>query len=348
MATIAPIESVDWDSLCSVISFLCGCDFLRVLRVCRRWSGLRLKPAAWPSPQLCDAHAVSHADAFYGLFEVTSISGITCMAFGHVSAAGVHRLLELGVLELLLPRPGEKSNGTSFRQCSVLDALKPISRTSGFAHASLLASRGIVDRLSGLVRDSECDGVRIRACAVMAAVLHGSTTAEVNAAVQDGLIPTLLAVARNENNRQHAAQVLTSMCLRGNDVHRRALVAGGALPLVVNAVQQELSSSALIPWEDDLVMLPQGAQVHRAMMEHIDDLLDQLQAVSLLLQTAKRMDEEEAAAVAGPRAPTAAAVADPHTTTKAQCWTRADLEPKQEHWSPAVRAKLTEVLKEHF
>jgi hypothetical protein len=183
----------------------------------------------------------------------------------------------------------------------------------------------------------------------MAAVFHGSTSAEVDTAVQEGLIPILLAVARNENNRQCAAQVLTSMCLRGNDVHRRALVAGGALPLVVNAVQQELSCSALIPSEGDLVTftLREGGQVPREMMEHIDDLLDQLQAVALVLQTAKRMDEE-ADALAGPRAPTTAAVADPHTTTKAQGRTRADLEPKPEHWSPAVRAKLTEVLEEHF
>jgi hypothetical protein len=93
--TVAPVDRVDLDSLCVISSCLCGCDFLRVIRVCRRWSGLRLKPAAWPSPQPCDAHIDEHVAAFYPLFEVDTKLPLACDAFSYIGAPGVGRLLDL-------------------------------------------------------------------------------------------------------------------------------------------------------------------------------------------------------------------------------------------------------------
>jgi hypothetical protein len=99
LSQMDPVNRVDSDSLCIISSFLCGCDFLRVIRVCRRWSSLRLRPAAWPSPQPCDAHSDEHVAAFYDLFEQRgAMFNVACIAFRRTGGAGVRLLLERGVL----------------------------------------------------------------------------------------------------------------------------------------------------------------------------------------------------------------------------------------------------------
>jgi hypothetical protein len=330
LPTMAPVHRVDSDSLCIISSFLCGCDFLRVIRVCRRWAGLRLKPVAWPSSQPCDVHIIAHVDAFYEVFERRDSFHRACNAFRRVNAAGVCRLLELGVLDHLLPclATDARDEYSVIHRCSAMDLLLQIVQ-SDFAHTPLLVSRGIVGKLDRLVRDCLSDSVRSKACVVLAAVLCGCSPVDVDSAVQGGLIPVLVAFFRHDSSRGHTAvRALTYICLRGNDAHRRALVAGDVPPLLAEmALRRTRDSAALQP--------------KMRLREEIDFVLDQLRALSLLLRTTKALDAEAAMTVP----PAAAAAA---RTTKAQCISRAELEPLLEHWHPSVRDEVDHLLREHF
>jgi hypothetical protein len=329
LSQMVPIHGVDSDSLCIISSFLCGCDFLRVIRVCRRWSGLCLKPTAWPSAQPCDAHSPQHVDAISPLYLEHDLAPLACLAFSDLSGTGVRRLLDLGVLDLLLPHLDEACD-SDLRQSSALDILQQIGQTEGGVHAPLLASRGIVGSLGELVRrhdrDDE-DSFRGKACAVLAVVLRGCTSVEVDIAVQDDLLSVLVAFAsRDRFHRRIVAEVLMWMCLRGTEAHRRALVVGEVLPLLSQVVQREALRSAARRTED-----------HGRL--NIGLILDLLRSISLLLRTAKSLDAEADAAL-----PPAAAA----KTTKAQRISRAGFEALQEHWHPEVRAELAKLLREHF
>jgi hypothetical protein len=323
MAEMVPIDSVDSDSLCIISSFLCGCDFLRVIRVCRRWSGLRLKPVAWPSPQPCDTHTNEHVATFYPMFEDDLMFPIACHAFHQINAAGVRRLLDLGVLDYLLPHL-EEASVVSPRQSDALELLQHIGRS----HAAVLVSGGILSKLCKLLRCHPDDFRRARVCAVLAVVLHGCTSAEVDSVVQGGLIPALFAFAsRHLDTTVATVQVLVHICLRGNDAHRREMVVGGALPLFVQVVQQwTLDSAAMRPEQHD--------------QADIDIILHLLRALSLLLRTATALDAKVAVVSAS-----AAAAA---RTTKVPCISRVELEPLLEHWHTGVRSKASELLREHF
>jgi hypothetical protein len=123
-------------------------------------------------------------------------------------------------------------------------------------------------------------------------------------------------------------EALTWICLRSDESHRRALVDGDVLPVLAEAVQRRLRSSA-----------NQSPEQHnRWEIAHIIGLLH---SISLLLQEAKSMD---AAAAASTSPPAVAA-----RKSKAHCISRADLEPwLREHWHPALRVEVAKLLREHF
>jgi hypothetical protein len=53
---LSGMSRLDSDSLALCFSFLCGCDWFRTMRVCRRFVSLRFKPTAWPSSLPCGRH----------------------------------------------------------------------------------------------------------------------------------------------------------------------------------------------------------------------------------------------------------------------------------------------------
>jgi hypothetical protein len=296
---LAPIHRVDSDSLCIISSFLCGCDFLRVIRVCRRWSGLRLKPTAWPDPHPCDTHIDEYVATFYGMLHQCTPAFPTDRE--------VRCMLEHGVLShLLLCLEADRPS------VSALNLLQHIGWSDDCAHAALLVSRGIIGKLGKLIRRHGEDAVRRRACGVLAAVLYGSTAVAVDAAVQDGLIPVLVAFPRaNGGGHEVAMQALTYMCLRGNDAHRRALVAGNVIPLLMEVARHGTPRSSGVP------ELPP----ERNDRLKIDALLDLLRALSLLLRAARE--------------------------TNVQCIWRADAtKPVLKNWRPDVRDEVFELLRE--
>jgi hypothetical protein len=236
-----------------------------------------------------------------------------CDAFWYMSVAGFRRLLEFGVLEHLLPR----LEADTAKPCAALEVLLSLSSVDNFAHAPLLVSHGIIDRLGNLLRNRRSiDIVRGKACEVLTAVLGGGSSVAVDIAMQDGLIPVLVAFAsRNNAYRGIAAKVLICMCLRGTEAHRRALVVGGALPLFTKLMQH----------------MPLTVDPKRPKDRVVGDLsflMLLLHETRQLLRTAKVLDAEAAAAV-----PLAAA----SSATKACCVPRAELERLLEHWHQEVR-----------
>jgi hypothetical protein len=324
---MAPVDRVDSDALCVISSFLCGCDFLRVIRVCRRWAGLRLKPAAWSSAQPCDVHIDEHVAAFFPLFQWRDTVESAFTAFLDFGSAGVRRLVEVGVLDSLLPFLEEAWDRRSW-QHTALWLLQQISWSDECAHASLLVSHSIFGKLNKLMhRNSKhMDYSRSRACAVLAGILYGCTCAELDATVQGGLIPVLTDFAvSGKRASDSAVEALTWICLRGDESHRHALVDGDVLPVLAEAVQHRMRSSA-----------NQSPEQHNRW--EIGHIIDLLRSISLLLRTAKSMDA--AAAVATPL-PSAAA-----RKSKAHCIPCAELENFREHWHPKVRAEVANVLRE--
>jgi len=109
-AALPPISRLDSDSLRCIASFLCGCDFFRVLHVCRRWSGLRLTPAAWPSSKPCAAYwrrIIPWCCApFMHSSESTSRSSFRVLAFA--DEVRMRQVVELGVLPRAVKRLGSK------------------------------------------------------------------------------------------------------------------------------------------------------------------------------------------------------------------------------------------------
>jgi hypothetical protein len=245
-----------------------------------------------------------------------------------MNAAGMRRLLDLGVLDYLLPRLAEASESES-RQCSALNLLQQIGRSGGGANAPLLVRRGILTKLREMVQWHRDPFLRDEACAVLAVVLRGCTSVEVDVAVQDGLISVLVAFFRRGSSRCHTAvPVLTYICLRGSDAHRRALIAHDVLPVLVEMALRRTHNSAAL-------------QPELRFREESDFVLDQLRALALLLRAAKSLDAKADAAI-----PPAAAT-KPST---AQCISRADLEPLRllDHWHPEVRDEVSKLLQEHF
>jgi hypothetical protein len=153
----------------------------------------------------------------------------------------------------------------------------------------------------------------------------------VDSAVQGGLISVLVAFFRRDSSRGHTAvRALTYICLRGNDAHRRALVAGDVPPLLAELALRTTRNSAAL-------------QPEMRLREEIDFVVDQLRALPPLLRTAALLDAEAALAV-----PPAAAAAGAARTTKAQFISRAELEPLLEHWHPTVRDEVDHLLRDHF
>jgi hypothetical protein len=281
---------------------------------------VRLKPAAWPSPQPCDAHSDDHVAAFYDLFEQRGVMfNVACLALRSSTAGGVRLLLERGVLDSLLPRLE-----TDRPSDAMLNLLLHISRTGDGAHVSVLVSRGIIGKLGELTGRHGEDAVRRRACGVLAAVLYGSTAVEVDVAVQDGLIPVLFALPSCGSFNDHfAVQALTYICLRGTDAHRRALFAAHFLPLLLEEVRRMAGSDQ------------DARRTELQVRKEVGFALDLLSALSLLLRTTSALDAEAAAAA-------------PSSPKSATHVARVALAALGEHWHPAVRNKVAELLRDHF
>jgi hypothetical protein len=165
--------------------------------------------------------------------------------FKHLNAAGMSLLLDRGgVFDRLLQRLAtDVRDGHSVEHA--MEFLLHIAQSDDGAHASLLTSRGIVGKLTQLLRDCVSDFVRSKVCVVLAAVLRRCTPVDMDSVVQGGLISVLVAFFPPDACRGHTAvRVLTYLCLRGNDAHRRALVVGGALPLLTEVAQRRTYDSA--------------------------------------------------------------------------------------------------------
>jgi hypothetical protein len=271
------MQRLDSDSLCSVISFLCGCDFLRVLRVCRRWSLLRMKPAAWPFSRPCSAHSVSLVDTFFPLFDIRHNQSFdaSCIALSTLDGAGVQRLLELDGLNGLLPLL-DASHESRIHD-GVLRVLERVCSVDDSHFAPLLGEAGIVPKLVRLLhvhaRRPRIQRVGLfiltrvlravparmdeaLAAPSVAPAAAGAGNISIGATSGDGSnagssnggaymrMLLYLATAVGPDDEPHlcagdAVGALMSIVHDGTDAHRNMLLAEGVVPVLVSAIVLE-------------------------------------------------------------------------------------------------------------
>jgi hypothetical protein len=159
---------------------------------------------------------------------------------------------------------------------------------------------------------------------------YGSKSAEVETAVQDGVISVLLTFAsRNPSSHFQAVQALMSLCLRGTKAHRRVVLAADVVPMLTGAMRHvTLSGDPRQPKQHSYKLLIFVANL--------------LHAQLLLLRTAKRMDAEAGVALATP------SVVASRPTKVGGCISRADIEQWCQCWHPMMRTKAAALLREHF
>jgi hypothetical protein len=90
---LSAMARLDSDSLALCFSLLCGCDWFRTMRVCRRFVGLRFKPASWPSSLPCGRHTPQLVQALMVLQKDVSTAAIARDGVSRLDAEG--RLLFL-------------------------------------------------------------------------------------------------------------------------------------------------------------------------------------------------------------------------------------------------------------
>jgi hypothetical protein len=382
-ADASPMQRLDSDSVCSVISFLCGCDFLRVLRVCRRWSLLRMKPAAWPSARPCSAHSVSVVGAFFPFLDLNSFGfDAACTALSTLDVAGVRRLLEVDGLDRLMPLLDESRSLRS--RFGVLGIIVRLCFVNDAEFAPLVGDAGIVPKLVRLLLNSLSQArdapVGSRAAVVLTNVLYAEPAridealkVQTNSDPHAPLLPMAdppAASASSPGSQRGSggsacmrallsmtaagpAQVfanygigcLACMALKGTEAHRRMLLAEGFLPLFVRFIVHQGAS---------LVAPRAPGQTSRITLSILPRFFNRLEALRLLLET-KRTTADAAASVASATvADDSSLIAHASVPSRAvlsapllDASLRAQLEPLLHHWHDGIRSKIAAILREY-
>jgi hypothetical protein len=350
------MQRLDSDSLCSVISFLCGCDFLRVLHVCRRWSLLRLKPAAWPASRPCSAHSVALVNTFFPLLDIRHPEsfGAACIALSTLDTAGVRRLLKLGGLNHLLP---VLSVGhTSRTRIGTLGVLLRIGSLDGHQFAPLLGAAGIVPLLVRLLLIPSWTG-QYRAAAMLANVLHAApmqidealrmtapdcpaTGGTVGGSACVRALLVMAAAGTADSGSSDAVDALACMVRKGTDTHRRMLLAEGVLPVLVSAIAcGGAATAARDPPPSHSAPLPRV--LHR--IKEIGLLMEtaRMPAMAAFSSAVSATAVDDNPSVVHASVPSHAAVAAPLAASL-----RVQLEPLLHHWHPGIRDKIAALLHE--
>jgi hypothetical protein len=373
------MQRLDSDSLCSVISFLCGCDFLRVLRVCRRWSLLRVKPAAWPSARPCSAHSADVVDSFLPLLDVNYFGfHVACTALSTLDTAGVRHLLDLDGLNRLLPLLDEGRGVRS--RFEVLGIIVRICFVNDAEFAPLVGQAGMVPKLVRLLLNSLAQArdapVGSRAAVVLTNVLYAEP-ARIDEAMQvlpdpdpqapvvpmadspaasasssdsqssgNAFVRALLSMASvgpSQAPSSNGIGCLACIALKGTYAHRQLLLAEGFLPLFVRFIAHQGAS----------IVEPQ-AKASRTMLSMLSRFFNRLEALRLLLETQRTTAMAAASSVASASAandrslvshasvPSCAAAVAPLGASL-----RAQLEPLSHHWHDGIRSKVAAILHEY-
>jgi hypothetical protein len=321
---------LDSDSLTLVFSFLCGCDFLKAIRVNRRWLQFRFKPAAWPDSRPCGAHMPDLLSAFGNWLKNDTTAQMACVGLAHIDASCVKVLLERGVLERLvqlLARDLDGGGETIALQVAVLQVLFQIGWLNDGEHSERMCAAGVLPPVLRSVR-SPNERVNIKAITILGNLCYGGDpSVTIEAAIADDLVPVLMQHVRAYPLDQpvgHPAAALASIAFRGTGEHRSVLLQQGFLPIMAEFVRRYVLRSV-------------GKATHIRLPNEQRYLCDRLTALTNLLRTARK----EAVAEGWP---VEKIIAIPTT----QCGARSEWEAMLEHWHPTVRKAVECFLHEHY
>jgi len=352
--SFSPMSHVASDSLFLISSFLCGCDFLRVIRVCRRWARLRLTPAAWPPSRPCAAHEPAVVDAFFGLLDQPESYNAACIGLSSLRSGGssLRLLLQRGVLRRLLPRLSSDTPAATQRLTMVLLCRFDFSDE----HVPVLTTSGAIPKLVALLSSPSVSSIlRINVCEVLHTLFHDVpalidvAAAAVQAKGQrvepEGCLHHLLRLAAasalpgtpEEADLRVARKsvvVLATVAHKGSEGHRRMLLSAGFLPRLLGFIVHAGTEIAARP------PLQRGGGP-------VESFLNRLKALEVLLQTKRAMEAEAAiTAAASDTIPPPGGMIPPAAVKDglSNAAMRAQLEPLLDHWHVGIRQHVAQII----
>jgi hypothetical protein len=227
----SPMARLDSDSLTLVFSFLCGCDFLKALRVNRRWLQFRFKPAAWPSYRPCGAHMPRLLSVFRTLLSADCTTSAASMMLSSLDGRCVRMLLEGGVLTRVVALMDSSESLLQFTALMILSQFGYVEQ--GTFIPRMADAHGVMPAVLPLLR-SPAEFVQAKATTTLATLCSASPS-HIEAVMRDGAVPVIMEQIRKRDPSLfvgHPAAALASIALAGSDYHRLLLLHEGFLPLL--------------------------------------------------------------------------------------------------------------------
>jgi hypothetical protein len=324
---LSPLARLDTDSLSLCFSFLCGCDWSRTMRVCRRWVGLRFKPASWPSSLPCVREVARVVETMTLLLANDGTVEAACMALSSVPAYGLRLFIEGGALprvaRLLHKQSSEAVHLALLRLC------KQMASLSERVHASLMASKGVLEALFLILFRSSHASVRALGITVLAKLCFYNP-AQNRWVLQSGVLPIIMGSIRSRDAiaaddellADHPSAALAAIALRGTNNDREALLHQGALPLLCTCAVFYCARGAATP-------------VAARLAGEARSIVGLLTAMSLILRAAA-LDAS------------AAGANSLQSLVTRECGPRSTFDSMLEHWSGRVRDAVTKFQREFY
>jgi hypothetical protein len=323
---------LDSDSLTLVFSFLCGCDFLKAIRVNRRWLQFRFKAAAWPSYRPCGAHVPRLLSVFRALLSKDCTTSAASMMLSALDGRCVRMLLDGGVLTRVVAL---MDSGESLLQFTALMILSQFGDVEQGTFVSRMAdAHGVVPAVLRLLR-LPVEFVQAMATTTLA-TLCAASPAHVDEVMRDGAVPVIMDHVRKRDPSLfvgHPAAALASLALAGSEDHRRLLSSAGFLPL--------LSAFTLHYGKWSVKKPPQQRMRNEA--QEISNLIESL-AKMISTAAAATITTTTTTAWEG-RAWTGDSVA---VIAREQCGPVEQWRPLLEHWNPRVCEAMERFLRECY
>jgi hypothetical protein len=331
-----PVERCDSDPLCMAFSFLCGCDYYRTLRVCRRWTALLLRPSSWPMRLPCTFHQVALASTIAPLLKADdSIAESACNALVALNEQGVDVLLAQNGLKQLTKLMLRDSPSL---QLAAINAVFRCGWVRDGAHSTKLVDCGAFARMLQLCSSPDVH-VRGRAMVVVGNVLYGAPE-QIDVAFKANILPLVLdeiAAGVLQEAFEDPASLLASVAYRANTAQATVLLQAGALPLlrryVLNYASDSLRKPPLLrdPLEGKYVMELLKALSNLVSADATVSEAGQVHGSTLSLDNVPHASHAKAAAM----------------TTPLFADERPQVAALLEHWSALVREEAARYLREH-
>jgi hypothetical protein len=324
---LSPMARLDSDSLALSFSFLCGCEWFRTMRTCRRWVGLRFKPASWPSSLPCVREVARVVETMTLLLANDGTVETACMGLSSLGSDGMRLFIEGGALprvaQLLHKQSPEAVHLALLRLC------KQMASSEEGAHASHMASKGVLEVLFLILFHSSHASVRALGITVLAKLCFYNP-AQNRWVLQSGVLPIIMGSIRSRDAiaaddellADHPSAVLAAIALRGTNSDRQALLHQGVLPLLCTCAVFYCARGAATP-------------VAARVAGEARSIVGLLTAMSLILR-ATALD----AAAAGANSL--------QSLVMRECGPRSTFDSMLEHWSERVRDAVTKFQREFY